>query len=577
MKTCTQCSATYPDDYAVCPKDGAALMETSLWQAGTVIRGKYKILARIGEGGMATVFKAHHQLLDELRALKVIHTELARDGEFVKRFKNEAIMARKLNHPNAVRVDDLDLAEDGRPFIAMEFAEGETLKSLIQKAGSLPVSVVLDIAYQVCEALGAAHKIGMVHRDIKPDNVVLIPRQNANPLAKILDFGISRLREETSGSGRAAQGLTQTGVVIGTPEYMSPEQALGKRGDQLDGRSDLYSVGIVMYRMLTGELPFSADNTVEMILHHLKTPPRPPHELKPELGIPDVVSAIVMKALQKDREQRYGTAAEMAKAIKQARGSPTMVAKGLDLSAVGIPSTPAAKTPSAPASAATGARVGSTPTGIKQAGTTGATPARPSASMTGATVFRASAKLPQATKELPVKWIVGGVAALALVVGGVAFWRHGATSKNVPASTVSSPATTGTSKRPGPRKSGAATVPPGTKSTVAREPSGSPAPTPTETQKTGTQASAPSQPKVRPAETRQPPRRSPPGQLAQLSPEQQARVVELNSLGEMYFKQKNYSKAVEAFQQALDVEPGNHRAWNGLQRCYRKIKNPASD
>jgi serine/threonine-protein kinase len=577
MKTCTQCSATYPDDYAVCPKDGAALMETSLWQAGTVIRGKYKILARIGEGGMATVFKAHHQLLDELRALKVIHTELVRDGEFVKRFKNEAIMARKLNHPNAVRVDDLDLAEDGRPFIAMEFAEGETLKSLIQKAGSLPVSVVLDIAYQVCEALGAAHKIGMVHRDIKPDNVVLIPRQNANPIAKILDFGISRLREETSGSGRAAQGLTQTGVVIGTPEYMSPEQALGKRGDQLDGRSDLYSVGIVMYRMLTGELPFSADNTVEMILHHLKTPPRPPHELKPELGIPDVVSAIVMKALQKDREQRYGTAAEMAKAIKQARGSPTMVAKGLDLSAVGIPSTPAAKTPSAPASAATGARVGSTPTGIKQAGTTGTTPARPSASMAGATVFRASAKLPQATKELPVKWIVGGVAALALVVGGVAFWRHGATSKNVPASTVSSPATTGTSKRPGPRKSGAATVPPGTKSTVASEPSGSPAPTPTETQKTGTQASAPSQPKVRPAETRQPPRRSPPGQPAQLSPEQQARVVELNSLGEMYFKQKNYSKAVEAFQQALDVEPGNHRAWNGLQRCYRKIKNPASD
>ena len=283
MKSCPECTATYPDDYAICPKDGAPLHETALWQIGTVVRGKYRIQARLGEGGMAVVYKAHHELLDELRALKVIKPELARDAEFMSRFKNEAIMARKLNHPNAVRVDDLDIAEDGLPFIAMELVVGDTLKTLVQRTGPLPVSLVLDIASHVCDALDAAHKLGLVHRDIKPENIVLIAQREGPPMAKILDFGISRLREETTGN----KGLTQTGMVIGTPEYMSPEQALGKRGDEIDGRSDLYSLGIVMYRMLTGELPFKAETTVEMILQHLRTPPMPPHLLKPELAIPE--------------------------------------------------------------------------------------------------------------------------------------------------------------------------------------------------------------------------------------------------------------------------------------------------
>ena len=299
MKSCPECAATYPDDYAICPKDGAPLHETTLWQIGTVVRGKYRILARLGEGGMAVVYKAHHELLDELRALKVIKPELARDTEFMGRFKNEAIMARKLNHPNAVRVDDLDIAEDGLPFIAMELVVGDTLKTLVQRTGPLPVSLVLDVAVHVCEALDAAHKLGLIHRDIKPENIVLIAQREGPPIAKILDFGISRLREETAG----VKGLTQTGMVIGTPEYMSPEQAMGKRGDEIDGRSDLYSLGIVMYRMLTGELPFEAETTVEMILQHLRTPPIPPHLLKSELAIPENVSSIVMKALEKDREQ----------------------------------------------------------------------------------------------------------------------------------------------------------------------------------------------------------------------------------------------------------------------------------
>jgi serine/threonine protein kinase len=321
MKSCPQCSATYPDDYAVCPKDGTALQDTSPWQVNTVIRGRYKILALIGEGGMASVYKAHHQLLDELRALKVIKSELARDTLFVQRFKNEAIITRKLQHPNAVRVDDLDIAEDGRPFISMELVQGESLKPLIQRTGALGVTQTLDLALQVCQALDAAHTLGLIHRDIKPDNIYLVPRGDGPPLVKVLDFGIARLKEEAPGGAKLrGMTLTGTGVVIGTPEYMSPEQAMGKHGEQLDGRSDLYSLGVVMYRMLTGELPFKADTTVEMILHHIQTIPKPPQSRVGGRGlsIPDAVSAIVMRALEKDREKRFPSAASMAEAIRAA-------------------------------------------------------------------------------------------------------------------------------------------------------------------------------------------------------------------------------------------------------------------
>jgi len=361
MKSCPQCSATYPDDYAVCPKDGAALQETSLWQVNTVIRGRYKILALIGEGGMATVYKAHHQLLDELRALKVIKPELARDALFVQRFKNEAIITRKLQHANAVRVDDLDIAEDGRPFISMEYVEGESLKTLIQRAGPLGAAKTLGIALQVCQALDAAHALGLIHRDIKPDNVYLVPRGEGLPLAKVLDFGIARLKETAPGGTRVSgMTLTGTGVVIGTPEYMSPEQAMGKHGEELDGRSDLYSLGIVMYRMLTGELPFKAITTVEMILHHIQTIPKAPQALKPELGIPDDVSALVMRALDKDREKRFPSAGSMAEAIRQAQErtllisravapAPTPVARGGMVAAA-----PPAQAPKPPAAAAPG-------------------------------------------------------------------------------------------------------------------------------------------------------------------------------------------------------------------------------
>src|SRR5579862_2736816 len=409
MKSCPECTATYPDDYAICPKDGAPLHETAMWQIGTVVRGKYRIQARLGEGGMAVVYKAHHELLDELRALKVIKPELARDTEFMTRFKNEAIMARKLNHPNAVRVDDLDIAEDGLPFIAMELVVGDTLKTLVQRAGPLPVSLVLDVTTHVCDALDTAHRLGLVHRDIKPENIVLVAQRDGPPVAKILDFGISRLREEVSG----VKGLTQTGMVIGTPEYMSPEQALGKRGDEIDGRSDLYSLGVVMYRMLTGELPFKAETTVEMILQHLRTPPVPPHLLKPELAIPEPVSMVVMKALEKDREKRFATGAEMAAAFKKARGSITLHSRKIDWKALSSSSATfgteigGAITPtsSAPPNSTTGRRI---------AALNGQTSSTPTPERT---IYRTSARIAPPSKEFPTR-IVATIAAI-LIVGGI--------------------------------------------------------------------------------------------------------------------------------------------------------------
>src|SRR5579872_6416417 len=302
MKTCPTCQGSYPNNYAVCPADGSPLQELGTWMDGSIIRGKYRLLAKVGQGGMGSVYKALHLAFDELRALKVIAPELINDELFVKRFKHEAVITRRLQHPNAVRVDDIDEAEDGRPFIVMEFIEGRSLKKLIREEGPLPVGRVCDIIKQAANALEAAHKLGMVHRDIKPDNISLVDAPEGE-MVKVLDFGIAKVKEARMGDA-AGLTLTGAGVVIGTPQYMSPEQAMGKRGDELDGRADLYSLGVVMYQMLSADLPFKADTTMEMLLAHMQKPPAPLELLHPELQIPKPVAALTMRLLEKNRDLR---------------------------------------------------------------------------------------------------------------------------------------------------------------------------------------------------------------------------------------------------------------------------------
>lgn len=315
MKTCPTCQGSYPHNYAVCPADGTPLVEAGSWSEGSIIGGKYRLLAKVGQGGMGSVYKALHLAFDELRALKVIAPELLSDALFLKRFKHEAVITRRLQHPNAVRVDDIDEAEDGRPYIVMEFIDGKSLKRLIREEGPLPVPRVLSIIKQSASALDAAHRLGMVHRDIKPDNISLVDIPDGE-MVKVLDFGIAKVKEARIGD---ATGLTLTGagIVIGTPQYMSPEQAMGKRGDELDGRADLYSLGVVMYQMLTADLPFKADTTMGMLLAHMQKPPAPIAASHPELRVPEDVANLTMRLLEKNRDMRPASARVLVQEIEK--------------------------------------------------------------------------------------------------------------------------------------------------------------------------------------------------------------------------------------------------------------------
>ncbi len=314
MKYCDSCHSTYPTDFTVCPKDQHALRVTAELAEGMVLRGKYEVLEKIGTGGMATVYRVRHLHLQEEVAIKVVSGRLVEDQNFVERFKTEAVITRKLRHPNAVRLDDFDLTDDGRPFIVMELVHGKSLRQFLQEGGWLAPERAADIARQAALALDAAHQMGIVHRDIKPENLLLIAQPDGGLLVKVVDFGIAKVNEGPSQPGGTA---TKTGIVLGTPRYLSPEQARGKRGAEVDGRADLYALGVVLYEMLTGRVPFDADTPFDLLLHHIGTAPVPPHQASPALGISQAMSQLVMKALEKDPALRFQSGAEMAAALEQ--------------------------------------------------------------------------------------------------------------------------------------------------------------------------------------------------------------------------------------------------------------------
>jgi serine/threonine-protein kinase len=313
VKYCDACHSAYPDDFAICPRDQGPLRHASELLPGMVIRGKYEILDKIGSGGMASVYRARHQAFGEVCAIKVVAGKLAHDETFLKRFRNEAVVTRRLHHPHAVRVEDFDTTEDGRPFIVMEFVDGRNLRDVIRQEAPLHPRRAVEITRQVASALAAAHALGTVHRDIKPDNILLAVSADGRDFAKVLDFGIAKVRETVL--GEEAYTPTRTGMVVGTPQYVSPEQAMGKRGEEIDGRSDLYSLGVVLYEMLTGRLPFVSDTAMGMILHHLQTAPTPPNVARPDLGIPAPLSDLLMIALQKEPGDRFPSAHDMAAAL----------------------------------------------------------------------------------------------------------------------------------------------------------------------------------------------------------------------------------------------------------------------
>src|SRR5918911_1723571 len=263
---------------------------------------RYVIKRKLGSGGMADVDLAEDQELGRRVALKMLDERHATDEQFVERFRREAQSAASLNHPNIVSIFDRGQAE-GTYYIAMEYLDGRTLKELLVRNGPTPIPIAIDYARQILSALAFAHRNGIVHRDIKPHNIVVGP----DGRLKVTDFGIAR-------SG--ASQMTEAGSIVGTAQYLSPEQA---RGAPVDPRSDLYSLGIVMYEMLTGKVPFTGETPVEIAMKHLSQIPEPPSELRPE--VPHDLDAVVMRALAKDPEQRYGSAEEMdADLARVARG-----------------------------------------------------------------------------------------------------------------------------------------------------------------------------------------------------------------------------------------------------------------
>ena len=270
---------------------------------GDTLSDRYLLSGLLGTGGMAEVFLAHDRMLDRDLALKVLKEHYAKDERFVRRFQKEARSAAALNHPNVVQIYDQGRAEDGRYYIAMEHMTGGSLEDLILRRGPLGASEAARLASQVAEALHAAHRRGIVHRDIKPQNVLLDKAGNA----KVADFGIALAASRTSTSG--------TNLLFGTPSYMSPEQAMGER---VGPESDLYSLGVVLYEMLTGTVPFAAEGALATAMKHLTELPRPPR--KRNASVPEAMDALVMELLTKDPEYRYPSAAQLIEDLRRTRG-----------------------------------------------------------------------------------------------------------------------------------------------------------------------------------------------------------------------------------------------------------------
>ncbi len=284
---------------------------------GRTIAGKFLIESFLGRGAMGAVYRARQIALDKLVAIKVLHSSLVTDPAFTARFQREAKAASRLDHPNSVRV--LDYGEDdGLCYIAMELLDGRTLFKVIQAEGLLATPRIVDLLRQILAALAMAHDMGVVHRDLKPENIVILESRDdeggMKEVVKVCDFGIAKLVSSRAEASTAnSEKLTGDGSVLGTPEYMSPEQA---RGEALDTRSDLYSVGVILYELLAGKVPFDAETALGILLKHIVEEPRPPSERQP--GVDRGLEAVCLKAMQKSPDKRYSTARDMRHALMAA-------------------------------------------------------------------------------------------------------------------------------------------------------------------------------------------------------------------------------------------------------------------
>jgi serine/threonine-protein kinase len=310
MKVCPLCGKEYSDTSSLCTLDAAVLQRLEDPLLGQTLAEKYLIEELIKRGGMGAVYRGKHVMMDKTVAIKVLRPALAGDDVVVARFSREAKAASRISHPHAVTVTDFGESENGVVFLVMEYLDGRTLKDIIRSEGALPLDRIVEIVRQVSGALDAAHQQGVVHRDLKSENIML-SQTNGGDWAKVLDFGIAKIQQP---EGARDNDITAANLVIGTPQYMSPEQC--SQSGPIDARSDVYSLGVIIFEMLSGRVPFTGDSPTVIMMKQVQDDPPSIRDLRPDL--PDGVGSLVKKALAKQPIDRFQTAGELYDAFAAA-------------------------------------------------------------------------------------------------------------------------------------------------------------------------------------------------------------------------------------------------------------------
>ena len=323
MKYCPSCKTKYEDTVGFCPTHGEVLEDDPSSLVDTVLDGQYQVEALLGKGGMGAVYRARHILLGDRVAIKILPPEVRTNAEWLRRFQREGQAARRFRHPNAVTVYDLRTTSDGTVYMVMEYVEGHTLGDEIKRRGRLSPPEVVEVLEPIMSVLNTAHSMGVVHRDLKPDNIMIGKSNDGGErVIKLLDLGIAKMREIAGSDAGSNTALTMAGQVLGTPHYMSPEQwgEIPRDGDsEIDGRADIYSLGIVCYEMIVGKRPYTGQTLFELRREHISVVPPPVYETVP--GVPRAFGDAITQATAKDRGDRFATAGDFAAHLRAAVNS----------------------------------------------------------------------------------------------------------------------------------------------------------------------------------------------------------------------------------------------------------------